>query len=73
MPGLAASSYCVVRAIYPYEAHGPDELSLKEGERVELTSGPSGGQAYGDGWWEGGSLFLFPARTPDHSFMIVSP
>jgi hypothetical protein len=70
MPSLAASSYYVVRAIYSYEVQGPDELSLKEGETVELTSGPSGEQACGDGWWEGESLFLLPARTPDHSFQM---
>jgi hypothetical protein len=23
------------------------------GELIELTSGPNGGQQYGDGWWQG--------------------
>lgn len=32
---------------------GEDELSLVEGEVLELTSGPTGGQNYGNGWWEG--------------------
>ncbi|CAK5284133.1 unnamed protein product [Mycena citricolor] len=44
-----------VRGVYPYSANGPDELSVAEGELIELTEGPSGGQHYGDGWWEGKS------------------
>ena len=40
----------LVRAIYPYEPRGPDELGLLEGEIVELTDE---GQDYGIGWWEG--------------------
>jgi formin-binding protein 1 len=43
----------VVRAIYPYIAQGLDELSLQEGDIMELSSGPTGGKKYGDGWWEG--------------------
>jgi len=39
-----------VRAIYPYEPQGPDELGLFEGEIVELTDEE---QDYGIGWWEG--------------------
>lgn len=42
-----------VRAIYAYEAQGPDELGLIEGQTIELTSGSSGGQNSGTGWWEG--------------------
>lgn len=42
-----------MRALYAYEARGADELGLDEGELVELSSGPEGGQHYGDGWWEG--------------------
>jgi len=42
-----------VRGIYPYQSQGTDELGLKEGELVELSKGPAGGQYYGDGWWEG--------------------
>ncbi|KAG6889878.1 hypothetical protein C0995_013852 [Termitomyces sp. Mi166 len=42
-----------VRAVYAYEAQGPDELGLIEGQAIELTSGPSGGRNYGSGWWEG--------------------
>jgi hypothetical protein len=45
--------YYAVRALYAYEARGADELGLDEGELVELSSGPEGGQHYGDGWWEG--------------------
>jgi hypothetical protein len=47
-----------VRAIYSYGAQGDDELSFKEGELIELTSGPTGGQGYGDGWWEGTGIFF---------------
>lgn len=43
----------IVKALYVYEAQGSDELGLKEGDMIELTSGPSGGQYYGEGWWEG--------------------
>jgi formin-binding protein 1 len=49
-----------VRAIYQYDAQGDDELALKEGELIKLTSGPTGGQNYGDGWWEGMYLLFFP-------------
>jgi formin-binding protein 1 len=50
----------IVRAIYAYDAQGDDELPLKEGELIELTPGLSGGQHYGDGWWEGAySLLCF--------------
>ncbi|KAJ7796189.1 hypothetical protein B0H14DRAFT_2916290 [Mycena olivaceomarginata] len=42
-----------VRGIYAYTSCGPDELGLDVGELIELTSGPNGGQQYGDGWWQG--------------------
>ncbi|KAL1744496.1 hypothetical protein HDZ31DRAFT_38471, partial [Schizophyllum fasciatum] len=55
-----------VRAIYDYQAGGSDELPLKDGELYELSSGPSGGQNYGDGWWEGydaqGRKGIFPSN-----------
>ncbi|KAF4590654.1 hypothetical protein EYR40_009250 [Pleurotus pulmonarius] len=55
-----------VRAIYAYVAQGADEISIKEGEQIELTSGPTGGQLYGDGWWEGldgqGRKGIFPSN-----------
>ncbi|KAJ7505127.1 hypothetical protein B0H11DRAFT_1976959 [Mycena galericulata] len=55
-----------VRGVYAYEARGADELGLSEGELVELTSGPNGGQHYGDGWWEGinssGQKGIFPSN-----------
>ncbi|KAJ7095722.1 hypothetical protein B0H15DRAFT_826828 [Mycena belliarum] len=55
-----------VRGVYAYEARGADELGLDEGEMIELTSGPSGGQHYGDGWWEGinstGQKGIFPSN-----------
>ncbi|KAF8817208.1 hypothetical protein BYT27DRAFT_7205072 [Phlegmacium glaucopus] len=51
-----------VRAIYPYIAQGPDELSLREGEIMELSSG----QTEGNGWWEGynsqGQKGIFPSN-----------
>ena len=42
-----------VRGIYDYQAQGPDELSIQKGGSIELTSGPTGGEHYADGWWEG--------------------
>ncbi|KAF9499043.1 hypothetical protein BDN71DRAFT_1480868 [Pleurotus eryngii] len=58
--------WAVVRAIYAYVAQGADEISIKEGEQIELTSGPAGGQFYGDGWWEGldgqGRKGIFPSN-----------
>lgn len=42
-----------VRGVYDYQAQGSDELGIKEGERIQLSSGPNGGQNYADGWWEG--------------------
>ena len=44
----------LVRAIYPYIAQGPDELSLQEGDVMELSSGSKN---FGDGWWEGNNPF----------------
>ncbi|KAI9462227.1 hypothetical protein HD554DRAFT_2206560 [Boletus coccyginus] len=55
-----------VRVIYDYEAQGPDELSIKEGEVLKLSSGPYGGQNRADGWWEGysndGIKGIFPSN-----------
>ena len=42
-----------VRGLYDYEATGGDEIGVKEGRMIQLTTGPRGGQNYGDGWWEG--------------------
>lgn len=50
-----------VVALYDYAATGADELSLAEGERVELTAA---GMSYGEGWAEGvknGSKGVFPS------------
>jgi hypothetical protein len=49
-------SRCVVRALYEYAAQGPDEMTLAPDEIIELSAGPSGGQNYGSGWWEGRAL-----------------
>ncbi|EPS98414.1 hypothetical protein FOMPIDRAFT_1037483 [Fomitopsis schrenkii] len=55
-----------VRGVYPYQAGGPDELSVQEGGLMELTSGPNGGMSYADGWWEGidstGRKGIFPSN-----------
>ncbi|KAG8214726.1 hypothetical protein J3R82DRAFT_9814 [Butyriboletus roseoflavus] len=52
-----------VRVMYDYEAQGPDELSIKEGEVLELSYG---GQDRADGWWEGysndGRKGIFPSN-----------
>jgi len=55
-----------VRGVYAYQAQGPDELSVKEGSLIELTSGSAGGTNYADGWWEGidttGKKGIFPSN-----------
>ncbi|KAF8469405.1 hypothetical protein DFH94DRAFT_795809 [Russula ochroleuca] len=55
-----------VRGLYDYHSQGPDELDVSEGNRIELTSGSSGGQNYGEGWWEGidglGRKGIFPSN-----------
>ncbi|KIP02892.1 hypothetical protein PHLGIDRAFT_271826 [Phlebiopsis gigantea 11061_1 CR5-6] len=54
------------RAIYEYTAQGADELSLNEGQLLELTGGASGGTNYANGWWEGldstGQKGIFPSN-----------
>lgn len=54
-PGVHIHAFVLseVRGLYDYRSQGPDELDVSEGARIELTSGPSGGQKYGEGWWEG--------------------
>lgn len=49
-----------MRGVYDYEAGGNDELDIKADEVFQLTTGPNGGQNYGDGWWEG----EHPAKLP---------
>jgi len=55
-----------VRVVYTYDSQGSDELSLHEGDIIELSAGPTGGQNYGDGWWEGintsGRKGIFPSN-----------
>ncbi|KAJ3994622.1 hypothetical protein F5050DRAFT_1772912 [Lentinula boryana] len=55
-----------VKVLYAYEAQGSDELGLKDGELIELSGGLSGGQHYGEGWWEGinssGHKGIFPSN-----------
>ena len=55
-PCPACSPLPLVRAIYSYLAQGPDELSLQEGDVIELLRG----QIAEDGWWEGNNcLYCF--------------
>ncbi|KAG6908313.1 hypothetical protein DXG01_005349 [Tephrocybe rancida] len=65
-PAIQGPAEQHVRAVYAYEAQGQDELDLVEGQTIELTSGPSGGQNYGNGWWEGvnsaGRRGIFPSN-----------
>ncbi|KII86660.1 hypothetical protein PLICRDRAFT_55576 [Plicaturopsis crispa FD-325 SS-3] len=65
-PSREQGSGKYVRAVYTYQAQGADELGLTEGERVELSAGPTGGEHYGDGWWEGinskGQKGIFPSN-----------
>lgn len=51
-----------VRALYAYTAQDAEELSLAEGERIELTTT---GMEYGEGWAEGvkaGRVGIFPSN-----------
>jgi len=63
---LGTESGQFVRGLYDYRSQGPDELDVSEGARIELTSGPSGGQNYAEGWWEGidalGRKGIFPSN-----------
>lgn len=58
-----------VRALYDYRAQEPGELTIDEGDFVELSSGTNGGQNYADGWWEGfsrdGKKGIFPSNYVD--------
>ncbi|KAJ3489206.1 hypothetical protein NLI96_g2264 [Meripilus lineatus] len=60
------SSSKFVRALYEYSPQGTDEIEIREGEMIELTTGPTGGQNYADGWWEGinekGKKGIFPSN-----------
>ncbi|KAI0270983.1 hypothetical protein BGY98DRAFT_1100477 [Russula aff. rugulosa BPL654] len=64
--GRSLGSGQFVRGVYDYRSQGSDELDVSEGTRIELTSGPSGGQNYADGWWEGidgqGKKGIFPSN-----------
>lgn len=55
-----------VKGVYDYEAQGQDELDVRDGEMIQLTPGPNGGQNYADGWWEGidssGKKGIFPSN-----------
>lgn len=55
-----------VRVLYDYQPQEPGELTISEGDLVELSSGTNGGQNYADGWWEGfsrdGKKGIFPSN-----------
>lgn len=65
-PRVQQGSGKYVRGVYDYTPQGPDELAVKEGQLIELSAGPSGGQHYADGWWEGvdasGKKGIFPSN-----------
>ncbi|KAI0269925.1 hypothetical protein BC834DRAFT_863984 [Gloeopeniophorella convolvens] len=64
--GHSLGSGQFVRGVYVYQSQGRDELDVSEGARIELTSGPTGGRNYADGWWEGidalGRKGIFPSN-----------
>ena len=60
--GVAQGCGQFVRALYEYAEQHPEELSLAEGEQVELTAV---GFEYGEGWCEGiksGRVGIFPSN-----------
>ena len=61
--------FYLVRVLYDYQSQGSDELDIQEGQVLELTSGPSGGQSYAEGWWEGVSLAGQAAQNSDSKFV----
>ena len=52
-----------MRGLYDYHAQGSDELGIREGEMIELSGGPNGGQHYADGWWEGKLDAVYPLHS----------
>lgn len=57
-----------VTALFDYEAQGPDELSIGEGEVAELTAI---GADYGDGWAEvSGVRAVWPSRLRADSCVV---
>ncbi|KAG2096547.1 uncharacterized protein F5147DRAFT_716580 [Suillus discolor] len=61
-----------VRALYDYRAQESGELTINEGDLVELSSGTNGGQNYADGWWEGIQMVSpsFQCRLTDYNFRV---
>ncbi|PWN49546.1 hypothetical protein IE53DRAFT_369667 [Violaceomyces palustris] len=56
-----------VKALYDYDSQDAEEISLREGEVVELT--PTG-FGYGEGWCEGvkeGKVGIFPSNYVEHA------
>ncbi|KAG2359645.1 hypothetical protein BDR07DRAFT_1378531 [Suillus spraguei] len=63
-----------VRALYDYRAQESGELTISEGDLVELSSGTNGGQNYADGWWEGfsrdGKKGIFPSNYNQLHYLL---
>ena len=57
-----------VKGLYAYQASGPDEIDVEDGELIELSAGPNGGQNYADGWWEG--MFLLFCHGGEHKHLM---
>ncbi|EIW81337.1 hypothetical protein CONPUDRAFT_82321 [Coniophora puteana RWD-64-598 SS2] len=62
--GAPASRARYVRVLYDWVPQGPDEISVKEGEVIELSDDPANGTDAG--WWEGfsaaGQKGIFPSN-----------
>ena len=66
--------------MYDYQATGEDEINVQEGRTIQLTTGPRGGQNYGDGWWEGQcfpctftAFWRASSRCGRFNFRIIPP
>lgn len=42
-----------VKVLYDYESQSPEELTIKEGDVIQVTN-----KEVAEGWWEGMDLFL---------------
>lgn len=69
--GSATSNGQFAQVLYDYQAQGPHELTIVEGEVLELSSGPCGGQNYAETWWEGHSSDRKKGIFPSNYVKIV--